>query len=83
MLTHPRLRQTDDGYVQTLLHPRQLQFLDHAERQPRDHVGHSTANRVELDLLRGGERLSTVDLLRDGDFYAFVSRPRLRPELDV
>jgi hypothetical protein len=49
----------------------------------RANVLHSTANLVELDLLRGGERLPTVDPLQDGDFYAFVSRPRLRPELDV
>lgn len=49
----------------------------------RANVLYSTANLVELDLLRGGERLPTVDPLQDGDFYAFVSRPRLRPELDV
>ena len=29
------------------------------------------------------KRLPTIDPLQDGDFYAFVSRPRLRPELDV
>ena len=34
-------------------------------------------------MLRGGERLPTIDPLQDGDFYAFVCRPRLRPELDV
>ena len=49
----------------------------------RANVLQSTANLVELDLLRGGERLPTVDALQDGDFYAFISRPRLRPELDV
>ena len=49
----------------------------------RANVLQSTANLVELDLLRGGERLPTVDSLQDGDFYAFISRPRLRPELDV
>ena len=49
----------------------------------RTNVLYSTANLVELDLLRGGERLPTVDPLQDGDFYAFVCRPRLRPELDV
>jgi len=49
----------------------------------RANVLHSTANLVELDLLRAGERLPTVEPLQDGDFYAFVSRPRLRPELDV
>lgn len=49
----------------------------------RANVLQSTANLVELDLLRGGARLPTVAPLQDGDFYAFVSRPRLRPELDV
>jgi hypothetical protein len=49
----------------------------------RANVLQSTANLVEIDLLRGGERLPTVDSLQAGDFYAFVSRPRLRPELDV
>jgi hypothetical protein len=49
----------------------------------RINVLRSTANLVELDLLRGGERLPTVDPLQDGDFYAFVSRPRVRPDVDV
>lgn len=43
----------------------------------------STANLVELDLLRGGQRLPTVQPLQAGDYYAFVSRPALRPEVDV
>jgi len=49
----------------------------------RANVLNSIANLVELDLLRGGERLPTVEPLQTGDFYAFVSRPRLRPEVDV
>jgi hypothetical protein len=49
----------------------------------RVNVLYSTANLVELDLLRGGGRLPTVDPLQAGDFYAFVSRPRVRPEFDV
>jgi len=49
----------------------------------RANVLHSTANLVELDLLRGGQRLPTVEPLQRGDFYAFVCRPRLRPEVDV
>ena len=44
----------------------------------RANVLQSSANVVEFDLLRGGERLPTIDPLQDGDFYAFVSRPRLR-----
>lgn len=49
----------------------------------RANVLQSTANLVELDLLRGGQRLPTVDPLQPGDFYAFVSRPRTRPDVDV
>jgi hypothetical protein len=49
----------------------------------RANVLYSSANLVELDLLRGGQRLPTVEPLQAGDFYAFVSRPRRRPEVDV
>lgn len=49
----------------------------------RANVLKSTANLVELDLLRGGQRLPTVQPLQEGDYYAFVSRPALRPDVDV
>ena len=49
----------------------------------RANVLHSSANLVELDLLRGGQRLPTVEPLQPGDFYAFISRPRVRPDVDV
>lgn len=49
----------------------------------RANVLQSTANLVELDLLRGGQRLPTVEPLQDADFYAFISRPRVRPDVDV
>ena len=49
----------------------------------RANVLPSTANLVELDLLRDGQRLPTVEPLQEGDFYAFISRPRVRPEVDV
>jgi hypothetical protein len=41
------------------------------------------AHLVELDLLRGGERLPTVEPLPPGDYYAIVSRKLRRPEADV
>jgi hypothetical protein len=41
------------------------------------------AHLVELDLLRGGERLPTVEPLPPADYYAFVSRKPRRPEADV
>jgi hypothetical protein len=43
----------------------------------------SEVNLVELDLLRGGVRLPTVDPLQSGDYFAFVSRPMERPGVDV
>jgi hypothetical protein len=38
---------------------------------------------VELDLLRGGERLPTVGSLPAGDYYAIVSRSYRRPRAEV
>jgi hypothetical protein len=49
----------------------------------RANVLQSTANLVELDLLRGGTRLPTREPLQHGDYFAFVSRPQLRPDVDV
>ena len=49
----------------------------------RANVLDSTANLVELDLLRGGERLPTEQPLQPGDFYAFISRPSAVPEVAV
>lgn len=49
----------------------------------RDNVLASTANLVEIDLLRGGQRLPTVEPLPSGDYFVFVSRPERRPEIDV
>jgi hypothetical protein len=41
------------------------------------------ANLVELDLLRVGERLPTVEPLQSGDYYAFVCRRARIPKVDV
>jgi hypothetical protein len=43
----------------------------------------SAAHLVELDLLRGGERLPTIEPLPPADYYAFVSRQRRRPKVEV
>jgi len=45
----------------------------------RESVLHSAAHLVELDLLRGGERLPTVEPLPSADYYAFVCRADTRP----
>ncbi len=49
----------------------------------RNQVLHSNSNLVELDLLRGGQRLPTVESLPKGDFYAFVTRVDRRPKVEV
>jgi len=40
-------------------------------------------NLVEIDLLRGGDRLSLAKPLPPGDYYAFVARDQRRPLVDV
>jgi len=49
----------------------------------RDGVFESKTHLVELDLLRGGERLPTVQPLPDGDYFAFVCRGNRRPRAEV
>jgi hypothetical protein len=49
----------------------------------REAVLESDAHLIELDLLRGGERLPTVETLPPADYYAFVSRAHRRPEVEV
>jgi hypothetical protein len=41
------------------------------------------ANLVELDLLRGGQRLPTREPLESADFYAFVCRKEELPRVEV
>ncbi len=49
----------------------------------RETVLQSNAHLVELDLLRGGLRLPTVERLPRGDYYAFVCRQERRWNADV
>ncbi len=49
----------------------------------RDALLATPVNLVELDLLRGGRRLPTVERLPRGDLFAFVSRGTQRPKSDV
>jgi len=51
--------------------------------EKRNDVLNSRANLVELDLLRGGERLPMSTSLPPGDYYAIVSRADRRPKVDV
>jgi hypothetical protein len=43
----------------------------------------SATHLVELDLLRGGERLPTIEPLPPGDYYAFVCRRQHRFQAEV
>ncbi len=49
----------------------------------RESVLRSATHLVELDLLRGGKRLPTVEPLPSGDYYAFVSRGNRRPRTEA
>ena len=49
----------------------------------RANVQSSTTNLVELDFLRGGQRLPTANPLQPGDYFAFVTRPIEGPDIDV
>ncbi len=49
----------------------------------RESILKSATHLVELDLLRGGKRLPTVEPLPSGDYYAFVSRGNHRPRTQV
>ena len=49
----------------------------------RHAILHSEANLVEIDLLRGGRRLPTVEPLPIGDYFSFVTRVERRPKVEV
>lgn len=49
----------------------------------RANMQSSTANLVELDFLRGGQRLPTSNPLQPGDYFAFVSHANERSYVDV
>jgi hypothetical protein len=49
----------------------------------REKVLLSATHLVEFDLLRGGERLPTLELLPPGDYYAFVYRGQRRFQAEV
>jgi Protein of unknown function (DUF4058) len=49
----------------------------------REEVLLSYTHLVELDLLRGGERLPTIEPLPQGDYYAFIRRRQQRLQAEV
>lgn len=49
----------------------------------RDALSQAGMNLVEIDLLRRGRRLPTVESLVGGDYFAFVSRAEERPKMTL
>lgn len=49
----------------------------------REELLRSRTHLIELDLLRGGLRLPTIETLPPGDYYAFVARGNRRPRVSV
>ena len=49
----------------------------------RSNVFATQAHLVEIDLLRGGQRLPTREPLEAADFYAFVCRKERLPQVEV
>ncbi|MGA2069095.1 MAG: DUF4058 family protein [Thermoguttaceae bacterium] len=49
----------------------------------RSNIFYTLAHLVEIDLLRGGQRLPTREPLSPGDFYAFVCRTQRLPQVEV
>ncbi|MBC8874642.1 MAG: DUF4058 family protein [Planctomycetes bacterium] len=49
----------------------------------REEILSTDTHLVELDLLRGGRRLPTVDPLPHGDFFAFICRTQRRYKAEV
>jgi hypothetical protein len=49
----------------------------------RNNIFNAHTHLVEIDLLRGGQRLPTREPLEKADFYAFVCRAQELPEVEV
>ena len=68
-LLSPTNKTPGDGYSEYLV--------------KRYNVSYTTAHLVEIDLLRGGQRLATREPLESADFYAFVSRTAEASTIEV
>jgi len=81
--------EREEGNVVTVLEvlsPTNKSADGHGYRQyleKRDEILESPAHLVEIDLLRGGLRLPTVEPLPPSDYYAFVTRAPERPRVAV
>lgn len=52
-------------------------------RQKRNQILDSDVHLVEIDLLRGGQRLPTLEPQPEGDYYVYISRAERRPRVLV
>ena len=83
------VRQPDTLHVVTvieLLSPANKRLGSDGRREylrKRQVVLQSDTHLVELDLLRGGDRLPTIEPLPAGDYYAFICRAERRPGVEV
>ena len=83
------IRTTDNGHLVTvieLLSPSNKQRGTQGARKyltKRKALLQTTANLVEIDLLRVGQRLPMASPLPVGDYFALVSRGRSRPKSSV
>jgi hypothetical protein len=84
-LTIRTRRSRDDVSVIELLSPEcksyrrgHKQYLEQRARYLQSNV-----NLIELDLLRGGERLTVDATLPGGDYFAIVTKPRCGPTTEI
>ena len=68
-LLSPTNKTPGDGYSEYLV--------------KRYNVSYTTSHLVEIDLLRGGQRLATREPLEPADFYAFVARTAEASTIEV
>ena len=54
-----------------------------AYEKKRQELFKSTANLLEIDLLRGGQRLQLARPLPNNPYFIFLSRPERRPDIEI
>ncbi|MCS6829185.1 MAG: DUF4058 family protein [Armatimonadota bacterium] len=99
VLTLPETEEKREPYIAIVTLPARqvvtiIELLSPSNKNPesqgrqeylrkRRQIIHSPVNLVEIDLLRKGARMPTVEQLPPGDYYAFVARGDRRPFVEV
>ncbi|MDW8104402.1 MAG: DUF4058 family protein [Armatimonadota bacterium] len=99
VLTLPEIEERREPYIAIVTLPARqvvtiIELLSPSNKNPesqgrqeylrkRRQIIHSPVNLVEIDLLRKGVRMPTVEQLPPGDYYAFVARGDRRPFVEV